>query len=142
MWADASQRGAARHSDPTAALRERIEILEEENQQLRELLVPKVTFPAEWKLDVGETRVLSALYAARHACDVNRLLYALTYMRAGRLTEPVRTSVDIRLCKLRRKLRPFGVEILTVRGVGWSLSPESRGIIRYVLDRAHEALAS
>lgn len=142
MWAEASSSTGARRIDPTAALRERIEILEEENRQLRELLVPKLTFPAEWKLDPGESRVLSALYAARGVCDMPRLLYALTYMRGGRQTEPVRTTVDIRLCKLRRKLRPYSIEISTIRGAGWSLTPESRGIISYVLDRAREACAS
>ena len=30
------------------------------------------------------------------------------------------------MCRLRAKLKPFGVEIENTRGVGWSVSPAAR----------------
>lgn len=123
----------APRSDTIEALRERIAILEEENRQLNELLVPSIIFPVEWALAVGEARILATLYGARGWVGQQRLLHALTFQVGGRWTEPDRAGIDVRLSRMRKKLGPYGIEILSARGVGLSLSQESRGIIRYVL---------
>lgn len=57
-----------------------IDELEEEVRQLRELLVPPVVFPDEWRLTPQEAAVLAAM--ARHPVCANRQLREAASSRA------------------------------------------------------------
>jgi hypothetical protein len=108
-----------------SALRDRVSYLEEELRQAREALVP-VDNPFVGKLGLSpqNTVLLFALYridvAGMHYLDAVMSEYA----RATRGEEDAMVSlrVKVAICKLRRKLTPIGVEIETVREIGYRIT--------------------
>ncbi len=107
-----------------AELRERLEISEEENRQLRDLLAdPKVRIPAEWRLTLAEARLFRCL-ASHEVMSKDMAMNALYFDRV----EPALgiRILDAFIYRLRGKVRPFDVEIPLVWGIGWRL--ESREI--------------
>lgn len=50
--------------------------------------------------------------------------------------------VDVYVCKLRKKLKPWGIEIQTQWGQGYFLPPESKGAARKLLDGFKQAEAA
>jgi DNA-binding response OmpR family regulator len=47
--------------------------------------------------------------------------------------------VDVWVCKMRRKFKPYGIEIQTQWGQGYFMSAESKAIARSLLDQARAA---
>lgn len=80
---------------------ERIAELEEENRQLRDILAPAVSYIGV--SSKGQTRILSALHAARgKPVSTERLFVALDSGDA---------VVKTLMCRLRKTVGPKGVEI-------------------------------
>jgi two-component system cell cycle response regulator CtrA len=50
--------------------------------------------------------------------------------------EPNDKIVDVLICKIRKKLKPYGVVIKTVWGAGYELTPESREIVKKMIAEA------
>ena len=125
MWADASPNGAARRTDPTAALRERIAILEEENRQLRDLLVPQIALPSEWRLcRNAEIFLVATRAAAPGYLSRERALHALYGFDDRGCPQKL---LDHWLWRVRRAMREHcaAIQIRTVRGRGYLMPPES-----------------
>lgn len=100
-------------------LRVQIDVLKERNRQLEELLAPSTLQPPlEWRLTASEARVFAHL-ASRDVCRKEGILAALYADRIDEAPEP--KIVDVFVCKLRKKVKPFGVEIETVWGQGYRL---------------------
>lgn len=102
-------------------LKIRIETLEERIRQLEHALVPDgVSVPVEWCLTQAEARVFSHL-TTREVATKGSLMVALYSDRPnGDEIEP--KIVDVFVCKLRKKLNRFGIQIMTVWGQGYSLN--------------------
>lgn len=99
--------------------RDRIEFLEERIRQLEEALMPStVVVPVEYQLTANEARVFAHL-ASRDVGTKQSIMMALY---SDRSEEPEIKIVDVFVCKLRRKLRPFGVHIETIWGQGYRLA--------------------
>jgi DNA-binding response OmpR family regulator len=114
----------------------RIEVVERENDTLRErvaqleaALVEAGGFlvPVEWRLTPSEARVFCALLS-RPLLTKDALMAAL-YHNLGR-DEADQKIVDVFICKLRKKLKPFGIAIETVWGQGYYLPPATRSQLR------------
>lgn len=108
---------------------ERIQALEEENDELRERirfletqLMPEWTPPIEWGLTGKEGAVFQVLLGRERASK--ELIMMQVY--CGSHDEPEIKIVDVFICKMRRKLKPFGIIIETIWGQGYRLSPECR----------------
>ncbi len=100
------------------ALRSRVSELEERNRQLEDALCPPADCPPlEWGLTSTEAKVFAHL-ASRDMVTKRSVMAALY---SDRPEEPEPKITDVFICKLRRKLKPFGVSIVTVWGQGWSL---------------------
>jgi len=104
---------------PIARALIRIAELEEENRQLRDLLVAGTREPpAKWGLTKREAELMKAL-ASAHPC-------LLTTERALATvwpdTVPVTSILTVIMCHMRKKLNRHGVEIETVWGRGYRLS--------------------
>ena len=100
------------------ALRNRVSELEERNRQLEDALCPQADCPPpEWGLTSTEAKVFAHL-ASRDMVTRQSVMAALY---SDRPEEPAMKITDVFICKLRRKLKPFGVSIATVWGRGWSL---------------------
>lgn len=114
------------------AMRERIEELEELVRQLKEQLVPPLTFPLQFKLTSSETNLLAFLYArAPHVIPRERINAAL-WLDDG--VAPYVKIIDVLVCKLRKKLAPFGVDVETSWGVGYRLSASARDRLEQLMN--------
>jgi two-component system cell cycle response regulator CtrA len=109
-------------------LAERVEFLEEENRQLRDAMrcTETARFPAKWNLSPGEKRVLTSLIGAQGGFRSNEVLFA-----AARRWDSTGSGnlVSVIVCRLRQKLKPFGITIHTVHGEGYKIDPESKAIV-------------
>lgn len=92
-------------------LRERIAILEEQ-------LGARLPAPVCFGLSGSEARVFGHLYT-REMATKNSIM-AILYQSMGR-DEAEPKIVDVFVCKLRKKLKPFGVAIETVWGNGYAM---------------------
>ncbi|KAB7782408.1 helix-turn-helix domain-containing protein [Methylorubrum populi] len=111
------------------ALLEERDTLREQIRQLEEALRPTIILPRAWRLTRRESDFLNVLRAAApNVVHRERMLIALygTWDDA-----PEQKITDVYLCKVRRKLMEAQarIEIETVWGRGWRLSPES--VVRF-----------
>lgn len=120
------------YREEIARLRGKIELLEEENRQLREAFLPSLAFPASWRLGPSLTSILASLYRAADGYRSKRQLYVAL---CGLSSETSEKIVAVQVCHLRARLRDLGVPITidTVWGQGFRLTVESRGFITETL---------
>ena len=111
-------------------LARRLDLVEQENLLLREriafleeALMGSKPLPVEWQLTPSEERVFGALLN-RELASKETIMAALYADRGA--DEAEIKIVDVLVCKLRRKLRPFGVAIHTSWGRGYFLDRETR----------------
>lgn len=116
----------------TDHLADRCTILEAENDELRERIIQleKVLTAGYDRMPVGgltstEAVILAAIAAAEAGATKSRIFDAVYAMRRGDET-PEMKIVDVFVCKLRRKLWPYDIEIETVWGWGYRMSQASR----------------
>lgn len=96
-----------------------IETLRERVRQLEDALVPDAaTVPIEWQLTSSEAR-LFAFLTTREVATKTAIMQALYSDRPDE--DPEIKIVDVFICKLRKKVKPFGVDIETVWGRGYTL---------------------
>lgn len=115
------------------SLRDRIDLLEEENRQLREAAEALISFPRSWRLTEKEARFVSALMRSKTGAMSKEALMTALYGLEPDVEEKI---IDVWACKLRKKLKTLGVavEIETVWGQGYRLSVESRATLQLALD--------
>lgn len=123
----------------------RVEALEVENERLRariEQLEGAMGLgfltPVEWRLTASESRVFGVLMA-RDLATKDAIMAAL-YRDGGRDEAEIKI-VDVFICKIRKKLRAFGIEIITRWGEGYALAPETKAIVRDMLAPPAQAAA-
>jgi two-component system cell cycle response regulator CtrA len=98
-------------------LRARISMLEQEIGIRNEV-------PLVFGLTGQESRILSMLMQ-RGMTTKEQLLVAVTTDPTGN-QQPTIKIVDVFICKMRKKLAPFGIVIETVWGRGYNLDQENR----------------
>ena len=106
--------------DLIAAQQEEIEMLREKVRMLEDALASRgVPIPVEWRLTTSEAVVFAHLTTR----DMATKQSIMTAMYSGRpdADEPEIKIVDVFVCKMRKKLKPFDVVIDTVWGQGYSL---------------------
>lgn len=116
--------------------RARIEALEAEVDELQEtvrqlqkkLYQPEWVPPLSFRLTVMEGRILAALMV-RQYCSKDDLHLAISDA-TGPQTEV--KIVDVFVCKMRRKLAPFGVAIKTDWGRGYHMPAASKRAVESV----------
>lgn len=114
----------------TAALRIRIEELEEEIRQLKAAFAPKVGFPLSWKLEDREGAVLSALFHCKGSYVTPEALLLLLVRYDDDADErTTRTWVG----RIRRKVESFGVTIITRPLQGYALDAPGRAVVAEAL---------
>ncbi len=107
-----------------AQLRDRIEVLEEENRQLREQLVPAIALPKAWGMTGMEARLLLAIRAVSpNLLTRHRAMLALYGFEDG----PTGNSLECFLTHARQKLTAAGVAVTIEnhRARGWRMTHES-----------------
>lgn len=121
----------------------RIRQLEEENDTLRERIAQLAAdlghgaaLPPIFGLTANEERVLGALLASE-TCSKERIMSAIYFDRHDDLPEI--KIIDVFVCKLRRKLANFGVQITTIWGRGYMLSPSMKARAHAMINEARAA---
>jgi two-component system cell cycle response regulator CtrA len=105
------------------AQREQIETLQERIRQLQALLAPeKYPIPFEWRLSGRERRTFLALSGGEFR--TKEAIFGFLYFDMPGDPPDIKI-VDMYIHKLRCKLKPFGVRIDTVWGVGYQLDLKS-----------------
>lgn len=109
-------------------LQEENDELREKVRQLEELLAAGVLrIPREFGLTGTEETILGVLLSHEMG-TVDQFLHALYYGRGD--DSPGGNIVNVYICRLRKKLGEYGIEIKTVWGRGYSLTKDSKAIIR------------
>ncbi len=121
---------------------ELVQRLEEENDDLRarvkaleELTGVSFEAPPQFRLTRNEAVIFGLLLKGQ-------LVRRSSMMEELYLHEQDEADikiVDVWVCKMRRKLKPYGIEIQTQWGQGYFLSPESKLIAQGLLDQARAA---
>lgn len=112
----------------------RLEVVEEENGVLRErirqletALMGVTPLPFEWGLTSQESIVFGVL--VNRPLATKAAVLAALYRDLGK-DEAEEKIVDVFICKIRKKLKPFGIRIRTVWGQGYALDDADRGSFR------------
>lgn len=110
--------------DPAA----KIALLERENETLRERVTQleadlgmAAEIPPLFMLTAHEARLFGMLLQ-RETCTKEQLMSALYSLRANDDDEPEIKIIDVYVCKARKKLASFGIEITTIWGRGYMLT--------------------
>lgn len=106
-------------------LRARVSILEQE-------LGLRNAIPLVFGLTGTESKVLSMLMQ-RGFASKEQLLIAATNDITGNKAPEIKI-VDVYICKMRKKLEPFGIVIETVWGRGYNLDANNRSKVGVYLD--------
>lgn len=108
-----------------------VEAIETENDELRIRVADlerefgfRNTVPLMFGLTPSEAKVLSLLLV-RDIATKGQIMTAIMSDR-GADAEPEMKIVDVYVCKIRNKVRPFGISIETVWGRGYTMSRENK----------------
>lgn len=122
---------------------ELVQRLERENDELRErvrvleeLVGIRIDVPLVFGLTAHEA-VLFGLLLRRDLVTKEMAMVGLYGDRPD--LDPEIKIIDVYICKARKKLKGFGVEIETVWGRGYRLSAASKAIAQGYLDQARAA---
>jgi two-component system cell cycle response regulator CtrA len=115
----------------------RLEAIEAENLLLRErvdqletLLGWRMPAPLAFSLTPSEAKVFGVLMQ-RDLATKKLILGTLYGDRPDGGAED--KIADVFVCKIRAKLKRFGVEIETVWGTGWRMSPATKELVREMM---------
>ena len=123
-------------ADTIQQLRERIETLEEEIRQFHEDAA---------QIEGALAGVLTKQHAALLLAINKRPLATYSYLDhvtedngkynryEGEMHQTLRTKVAV--WKMRRKLKPYGIEIKTWRGVGYYLDDENKAKLKQLMEK-------
>lgn len=117
----------------------RLEGLEAENQRLRDRVAQleevvgfTIDLPIFLGLTTHEARLFGALMK-RPVWTKEQLLFAL-YSGRHDDEQPEIKIIDVYVCKARKKLARFGIQIETLWGQGYRLSPEMKAKAMALID--------
>jgi DNA-binding response OmpR family regulator len=118
--------------------------LETENDELREkiaslesMLGIRIEVPLVFGLTNQQAKVLGMLMK-REIVTKEMAFTALYGLRTGGADVEIKI-IDVFICHVRRKLKPFEIEIETVWGQGYRMSPEAKAIASKVFEQANAA---
>ena len=122
---------------PDRAYLHKIERLEIENERLRAenaalrkcATAQKSDFPQAWKIQQQQGAILAVLIEAEW---ISRDL-ALSAICANSVSS---AQLDVQICKLRKKLLPLGVEIETLWGRGYRMTPSNKARLAQAIEAA------
>lgn len=81
--------------------------------------------PLEFHLTPMEASMVATMLTRDRACERDFLINATRKFGTSK-QDPISNLMDTKICHIRAKLKPFGLEIITCWGVGWRITGESR----------------
>ena len=129
------------HDEYVAALEAENDVLRERIAELERefgLASEEEVVPLIFGLTESESKIVSLL-VKRGSATKEQLLTVVTRDVTGNLPPDIKI-VDVYVCKIRKKLQPFGIKIETMWGRGYAMTPESRQSVTRYLNSAAPAL--
>jgi DNA-binding response OmpR family regulator len=118
------------HQREMAKLREQLEDAHAEIAMLRDLMSDnRMNMPPEWRLQPAERRVLACILKSANGFVTRELLF---HACTDNEDADIKT-VDVRMCGLRKKLRPLGVTIKAEWSIGFSISAADKATLEQAL---------
>lgn len=121
--------------------RDRIDELEEEVRQLKALIGLEQTLVRQLEIRAAFPGIMRSevamLLALLHSdvCSLDKMLLAIA--RPGHEDEPPsREGIGVRMCRIRKLIKPCGAEIHTLFRQGYYLTLEDRAAIKAAIARA------
>lgn len=114
------------------------ELLREQVARLQELLGITMKAPIELGLTPSEAGVFGVLMARDF---VTKDMVMSSIYRSGAKDEAQIKIVDVFVCKIRRKLKPFKINITTVWGQGYRITAAEKRRIKEMFDIAEQEAA-
>jgi DNA-binding response OmpR family regulator len=96
-------------------------------------LTPLIRLPSQWNLTPHETKAFRLLLTKP---VVTRDIFLAASYHGTRRDEPSPTVLDVHICRMREKLRHFGIEIRTKLGEGYYLERDMRERAEQMIRRA------
>lgn len=90
--------------------------------------------PVEWRLTPSEARLFGGLLA-RELLTTDAAMAVLYRDMSKDEADP--KIIDVYICKIRKKLEPYGIEIATRWGAGYYLTSEGRALVNTMLEASH-----
>lgn len=119
-------------------LEARLKVAEAENDMLRERIIDLeralgvgYVAPLALRLTATEQRVVGHLLEREHITKDSAM--AVLYRDLAR-DEAEPKIVDVFICKIRKKLKPFGIKITTLWGQGYAMPQASKAALRALRD--------
>lgn len=123
--------------DLVAALEIENESLRERIAALEETLGIRIETPLELGLSRQESKVFGILFKRELVTKVQGL--DVLYGHLPEEDEAEIKIVDVFICKMRKKLKPYKIEIETVWGQGYRMPAASKAIAQALLDQSRAA---
>jgi hypothetical protein len=123
-------------SDPVQQLRDRIGELEEEIRQLREdtaevnVMLVGILSRQQAALLMAINKVPMAAYPYLDNVSEGHGKYD---RYTGEMHQTLRTKVAV--CKLRKRLQPYGIEIKVLRGVGYYMDDADKAKLKTLMEK-------
>lgn len=111
---------------------EEIEYLKERVAELEKIIAGELLFPRSWGLTRTEQAVLGMLYKR----DQVTREQMMTYLYGARVNQPEDQIIAVYASRLRSALAPFGIQIKTVWGIGYTMPKESKERLKTVVQEA------
>jgi DNA-binding response OmpR family regulator len=119
-------------------LREERDLLKEQVAFLTSALMGDDPLPLDWNLTESEERIMRVILAREYASK-DAIMAALYWDKDEPGEEKI---IDVMVCKIRKKLKPHGIDIKTHWGRGHYLPPEVRARYRSTFNRRSRRDAS
>lgn len=117
--------------DYVAAIERENEELREKVRQLEKLCGFTLDAPLEFGLTQKEGQLFSFLYRS----NIVSKDAAMDVLYGDRPNDaPEMKIVDIFICKMRKKVEPFGIKIDTMWGRGYRMPPETKKLVKKYLE--------
>lgn len=130
------------HMREVDSLRAIVDELKEENRQLKEVLLPPENpFYGRFGLTPQLSVILNALFKAHDYVRGTRLDYMMVVHAHANRGDTLVLSEErakVAICKLRKKLKPYGVKIDTIHSIGFRMPIESKKKLRKIMEKWYE----
>lgn len=114
--------------------------LEAENEMLRARLRDmereygfRDPVPFAFGLTASEAKIMSLLVSRDFASRAQMMTAVMADRHADADGQPEMKIIDVYVCKIRKKVAPFGIEITSLWGRGYRLSPEMKAKVAVYL---------
>lgn len=123
-------------------LRKRIDYLEEENRQLRDIIMPHDNpFLGRFKLSPQQATIINALYknsGELPAKRLDQLMLEFAREHRGEVLSLCYGRARVAVSHTRRKLKPYGIDIVHHTGFGYRISQEAKQKLKDMLENTDD----